>query len=97
MRLNNFFKLVADIDSSYKIYFKQEKNGPKKSIFKITLSSSECLFLAGTKPAKNISNCFKIIQNIQNKDIPLLIQLDNKKYEFYGVQIDPMNRAIYLF
>ncbi|WP_276804327.1 hypothetical protein [Lactobacillus hominis] len=98
MQLNNFLHLINDLDKSYSIFFKQEKNGPQWPISKVTLTSSKCIFVAQQdRSAKTIKNVMTLLAKINQKNIPLVIQLNQTEYSFFGIQIDPIKHQINIF
>lgn len=96
MLLTNLFQLINDLDKNFSLFFKSTKDNKTYPIQKITLESTKCILICGKNSAKTISDLITLLGKIKQKNIPLEIQLSKHIYKIYGLQIDRINKHLYL-
>lgn len=96
MLLTNLFQLINDLDKSFYLFFKPAKEKNTFPIKKIALESTKCILICGENANKQLNDLITLLGAIKQKNIPLVIQLKDKKYKIYSLQIDRTARRIYL-
>lgn len=96
MLLTNLFQLINDLDKNFSLFFKPIKDSKAYPIQKITLESTKCILICGKDSAKTLNDLITLLGKIKQKNIPLEIQLSKQIYQIYGLQIDRINKHLYL-
>lgn len=96
MLLTNLFQLINNLDKHFYIFYKPNKEEISFPIKKISLESTRCILICGKSSNKQLSDLVNLLGNMKQKNIPLNIQVEQKNFPVYGLQIDRLNNRIYL-
>lgn len=96
MQLNSFLQLTQDLNSNYLLYYRPAKKNKFYPITKATISAQECVFETKNEHPKSLAEIQKVLAHIHQNKIDLFINHQNRKNFIYGIQIDLVQKKIYL-
>lgn len=92
MRLTDLLQLINDLSLNTAFYLKIDQQLLAWS--KLTLENGQCLLYPGQKPMTK-AKLIKLVGQMHNRGIPLLVVINQQKYPIFGLQIqEEQQRAI---
>lgn len=93
MRLTDLLQLINDLNINTTFYLKKNEHILPWS--KLTLTDGRCLLYPGKK-AMTKAKLIRLVGQMHNRGIPLLMVIDQQEYHIFGLQIQEENNKIIL-